>query len=72
MAEEKASWSGLTDDEAKEFHEVYMSGFVLFTGIAVVAHFLVWLWRPWIPGPDGYAALDGVKDMAISAVSMIG
>lgn len=60
MAEEKVSMSGLTDAEAKELHEIYMKGFALFTGVAVVAHFLVWLWRPWIPGPDGYAALESV------------
>jgi light-harvesting complex 1 beta chain len=22
--------------------------------IAIVAHILVWQWRPWLPGPDGY------------------
>jgi light-harvesting complex 1 beta chain len=29
--------------------------FLIFTGVAVVAHFLVWQWRPWLPGPGGYA-----------------
>jgi len=38
---------GLTAEEAKEFHKAFMQGFVVFTGIAVVAHFLVWSWRPW-------------------------
>jgi Antenna complex alpha/beta subunit. len=50
------SMSGLTDAEAEELHEIYMNGLVLFTGVTVVAHFLVWLWRPWFPGPEGYAA----------------
>jgi light-harvesting complex 1 beta chain len=48
MAERKGSISGLTDDEAQEFHKYYMQGFVGFTAIAVVAHFLVWIWRPWL------------------------
>lgn len=48
MAERKGSISGLTDDEAQEFHRYYIQGFVGFTAIAVVAHFLVWSWRPWI------------------------
>jgi light-harvesting complex 1 beta chain len=48
--------SGLTDAEARELHEIYMKGFVLFTGVAVVAHFLVWLWRPWLAGPEGFTA----------------
>jgi light-harvesting complex 1 beta chain len=56
--------SGLTDAEAKELHEIYMKGLVLFTGVAVVAHFLVWLWRPWLPGPEGYtASLENVAPL---------
>ncbi|MEH3148735.1 MAG: light-harvesting antenna LH1, beta subunit [Methylobacterium frigidaeris] len=53
--------SGLTEEEAKEFHGIFVTSFIIFTAIAVVAHFLVWLWRPWLPGPNGYSALtDGV------------
>lgn len=40
--------SGLTEDEAKAFHSIFMTSFLIFTGIAVVAHFLVWTWRPWL------------------------
>lgn len=56
MADMRPSTSGLTEAEAQEFHGYYMKGLFIFTGIAVVAHILVWLWRPWIPGPDGYTA----------------
>lgn len=49
MAEErKGSISGLTEDEAREFHGIFMSSFIGFTAIAVVAHVLVWMWRPWL------------------------
>lgn len=48
MAERKGSISGLTDDEAQEFHTYYIQGFLGFTAIAVVAHILVWVWRPWL------------------------
>ena len=41
------SISGLTDEEAQEFHTFYMQGLVGFTAIAVIAHILVWAWRPW-------------------------
>lgn len=59
------SLSGLTDREAQEFHRLFMMSFVLFTIIAIVAHFLVWQWRPWFPGPEGYAALtDGMQHVA--------
>jgi light-harvesting complex 1 beta chain len=56
------SISGLTEQEAKEFHSIFMTSFILFTVIAIVAHILVWMWRPWLPGPNGYASLDGVTD----------
>ena len=49
------SLSGLTDQEAKEFHKIFVVSFIVFTLIAIVAHILVWSWRPWIPGPNGYA-----------------
>lgn len=40
----------LTAEEAKDFHKLFMLSFAFFTLIAVVAHFLVWEWRPWIHG----------------------
>lgn len=46
--------SGLTAQEAKEFHNLFMTSFLLFTVIAIVAHFLVWSWRPWFPAVTGY------------------
>lgn len=56
------SLSGLTESEAKEFHKVFMSSFILFTLIAVGAHILVYMWRPWLPGPNGYSELqDGIQ-----------
>lgn len=67
MDERRAgSLSGLTENEAKEFHSIFMTSFVLFTIIAIVAHILVWMWRPWLPGPNGYVQLhDGVTNVAI-------
>lgn len=44
---ENRSISGLTDAEAQEFHKFYMQGLLGFVAIAVVAHILVWAWRPW-------------------------
>jgi light-harvesting complex 1 beta chain len=49
MAEErKGSLSGLTESEAKEFHGLAVSSFIAFTVVAIVAHVLVWNWRPWL------------------------
>ncbi len=59
------SLSGLTDSEAREFHGIFITSFIVFTLVAVVAHFLAWQWRPWLPGEGGYAMLiDDVKNMA--------
>ncbi|MCA3446842.1 MAG: light-harvesting protein [Rhodobacter sp.] len=41
------SFTGLTDQQAQELHSVYMSGLVLFTIVAVVAHLAVFIWQPW-------------------------
>ena len=62
------SLSGLTAAEAREFHRLFVTGFVGFTLVALVAHVLAWLWRPWAPPEGGYSALvDGVT-VAMQAV----
>jgi light-harvesting complex 1 beta chain len=66
------SLSGLSEQEAKEFHRLFMVSFILFTVIAIIAHFLVWQWRPWLPGPEGYAAVtDGFHAVANSVISKL-
>ena len=65
--------SGLTEAEAIEFHRLFVTSFIVFTVIAVIAHFLVWQWRPWFPGPEGYASVvDSVKLAAAYVSSHIG
>ena len=40
--------------------EGFLQSFAIFVGVAFLAHILVWLWRPWLPGPQGYSSLmDG-------------
>jgi len=66
------SLSGLSEQEAKEFHRLFMVSFIIFTLIAIVAHFLVWQWRPWLPGPEGYAAVtDGLQAVANGVISKL-
>lgn len=57
MANERSP-SGLTESEAKEFHSIFVTSFVIFTIVAIIAHILVWMWRPWLPGPQGYTSLN--------------
>jgi light-harvesting complex 1 beta chain len=61
-----ASLSGLTEPEAREFHSIFVTSFVVFTVVAIFAHILVWLWRPWLPGVRGYSTtmIDGATVLA--------
>lgn len=63
IVDDAASKTGLTEGEAKEFHRIFITSFVVFTVVAIIAHFLAWQWRPWLPGPQGYTTsmLDGVN-----------
>jgi light-harvesting complex 1 beta chain len=56
------SLSGLTEQEAKDFHKIFITSFLIFLVVAIVAHILAWNWRPWLPGPGGYTSMiEGVK-----------
>jgi light-harvesting complex 1 beta chain len=50
--------SGLSEAEAKEFHGIFLTSFIIFVVVAVIAHFLAWQWRPWLPGAHGYSLLN--------------
>jgi light-harvesting complex 1 beta chain len=66
------SLSGLSEQEAREFHRLFMVSFIVFTVIAIIAHVLVWQWRPWLPGPEGYTAVtDGLNAVVHSTISLL-
>jgi light-harvesting complex 1 beta chain len=66
------SLSGLTESEAREFHSIFMTSFLLFVAVAVVAHVLAWMWRPWLPGPGGYkASLESATQLAGSLLTFV-
>jgi len=65
------SLSGLTESEAQEYHKYFIQGFMIFTAVAVVAHILVWMWRPWIPGDEGFAALNSATETASALLTLI-
>lgn len=72
MADNRSgSLSGLTDGEAKEFHSLFITSFIIFTLIAIVAHFLVWNWRPWLPSVNGYTMLDGLNSAVGSIIPFV-
>lgn len=68
MAVNDGSVSGLSEAEAKEFHGVFQTSFVVFVVVAVVAHIMAWMWRPWLPGENGYAALNDTTTGVVHAV----
>ncbi|MEO1020838.1 MAG: light-harvesting antenna LH1, beta subunit [Pseudomonadota bacterium] len=45
--EKKGSFTGLSREEAQEFHKLFMQGFLAFVGVSLFAHILAWIWRPW-------------------------
>lgn len=47
MADDKTSLSGWTEAGAKEFHGYFITSTLAYAGVALVAHILVWMWRPW-------------------------
>ena len=47
-----------------------MSSFIGFTVIAIIAHILVWMWRPWIPGPEGGYAQSLVDGVQLAATTL--
>jgi light-harvesting complex 1 beta chain len=73
MADGRSSLSGLTEGEAKEFHAIFMRSFIIFTVIAIIAHILAWMWRPWLPGPQGYSSsmIDGMPGTVSTLLTMI-
>ncbi len=55
------SVSGLTASEAKEFHKIFVTSFIVFLVIALIAHALAWEWRPW---GGHYSMIDGASHVA--------
>ena len=67
MAEEyRSPVSGLTNDEARELHSGFMTMMTVYILIACIAHYLVWIWRPWFPGTAGYKATSEVITTTLS------
>jgi light-harvesting complex 1 beta chain len=77
--ERRSTLSGLTEGEAKEFNRIFVISFLIFVGIAIIAHILAWSWRPWLPGVHGYdtsmllghPAVHGLAAMGTHAASVL-
>jgi light-harvesting complex 1 beta chain len=71
MTKREGSLTGLTDDEAKEFHKLWVSSYIFYVGIAVVAHLLVWTWRPWFGPPMKYSSNDVIDAVQTTLSYMV-
>ena len=58
MENKRSTITGLNAEEAREFHSLFVTSTIGYVVIAVIAHFLVWQWRPWFPSVKGYALLE--------------
>ena len=66
------SVTGLTETEAQEFHGIFVTSFIAFTVVAIVAHFLAWQWRPWLPGVNGYTtSLNDAAGLITHTISQL-
>jgi light-harvesting complex 1 beta chain len=54
----------VSDAEAKEFHNAFMSGFYIWLLVAIVAHVLVWMWKPWLTVEGKRAALETITTIS--------
>ncbi len=62
----------LTEAEAKEFHKIFIVSFLAFTAVAVVAHVLVWMWKPWLQNTaDASALLSHGAAVAQAAITTL-
>ena len=70
MENKRSTITGLNEEEAREYHSFFVSSTIGYIVIAIIAHFLVWQWRPWFPGPEGYGmTIDAVNGVVSSLKS---
>ena len=64
--------SGLTQNGAKEYHKLFMTSTLGYVFVAIVAHVLVWGWRPWFPSTEGYSsAIQGTVDTVVQVATTL-
>lgn len=68
----RSTLSGLSEPEAREFNRIFVLSFLLFTGVAVVAHILAWLWRPWGGNYAAHPAGSAMLDPALQHGALLG
>ncbi|HJL43058.1 MAG TPA: light-harvesting antenna LH1, beta subunit [Myxococcales bacterium LLY-WYZ-16_1] len=65
------SQSGLSEAEAKEVHGYFVQWFAIYLLFAIVAHLLVFFWRPWIQPGEPTSMIDGASTVVQTAMTML-
>jgi len=68
MENKRSTITGLNEEEAREFHSLFVTSTIGYVVIAVIAHFLVWQWRPWFPSVKGYALLEDATNVVTKLI----
>ena len=63
------SLTGLTEEEALEFNQWMIRGTMVYLAFAVVAHALVYMWRPWLPNTGGVESVSGLMEVGQAIAS---
>jgi light-harvesting complex 1 beta chain len=71
MANERSPISGLTENEAKELHSGFTMMTIIYVVIALVAHYFMWIWRPWFPGTPGYKTTSVIDSIGTVVSSLL-
>jgi light-harvesting complex 1 beta chain len=48
MASDKRTLSGLTHEEAQEFHRIFVKSAIAMSLLPFLAHISMWFYQPWL------------------------
>ena len=65
------SWTPqMQQSDSRVFFGIFVFGFVVLLGVALIAQLLTWPWRSWLPGAESEKSLiGGVKAAVYSFMS---
>ena len=55
----------MQQNDSKVFFGIFVVGFMLFLGVALVARLLTWQWRSWLPGAESEESMIGGVKAAV-------
>lgn len=73
MMHPQSAWmAGTLRKDTRAFQAIYVTAFVVFLAVALIAQFLTLQWRSWLPGSESEQSLvDGVRSAVYTFMSYI-